>query len=140
MGFKFSNFKTDKALEENGVWVEYKEDFSMLIARFGNEKCQAFLRKLRKPHLRQLRRGTMDEKIGLEILRKATAKYILLGWKGLDDDTGIEIPYSEEKALELLQTRDFFDEVVDIANDMDTFKSEDNEDAEKNLPATSTGN
>jgi len=131
-GFKFSEFVTDKKLEEEGVWIEYAQGFSMLVARLGNSKCQSYLRKLRKPYTRQIQKGTLSDEVAQDLLKKAISKYVLLDWKGLIEDNGKSIPYSEEKALELLSHRDFLEAVTDLAMDQELFKQEAEGTIEKN--------
>lgn len=131
-GFKFSSFKTDKALEEEGVWIDYGQGFRMKIARLGNSKCQAYLRRLRKPFMRQIQAGTLDDAVAESFLRKAVGKFVLLGWEGMCEDDGTEIPFSAEEAMKRLETRDFLELVVEIAQDRETFKEEIEGDAAKN--------
>lgn len=58
--------------------------------------------------------------------RKLYPQYVFSGkWGGwLDDKTGEEVPYSEEKAKELLKQMDFdeFDELRGFCNQMDNFR------------------
>ena len=60
------------------------------------------------------------------------AKCILLDWKGLQED-GKDLPYSYDNAVRILtEYRDLRDYVSDIANEIETFKLEEDEEAEKN--------
>jgi hypothetical protein len=51
--------------------------------------------------------GAVDEERGIEFF-KAT----LVGWSGIKDDAGEEIPYSEEKLIEFLEVPVFTSAVV----------------------------
>ncbi len=130
-GFKFSNFKVNKDKAENGVWFEFAPGFSLKVARFNSPKVQNYMRKKQKPYLRQINKGTLDEETSRNILRKTLSKFCLLGWKGLIDDDGKEIKYSEEKAFELLAEPDFLSEVIEIVQSRETFQDLDEADLEE---------
>ena len=51
--------------------------------------------------------GAVDEERGIEFF-----KAILVGWSGIKDDAGEEIPYSEEKLIEFLEVPVFTSAVV----------------------------
>ena len=68
-----------------------------------------------------------DEKFENEIQNKALARYILLGWRNLTDDDDNSIPYSEEKAYELLcdpENFDFRKIVVALSGEQEVFRKE----------------
>ena len=53
--------------------------------------------------------------------------------KPLSIEDGIEVPFSDEAALRILTDyKDLRDYISDISNDIEVFKQEDDEDAEKN--------
>jgi len=133
MGYKFSNFKTDTRAEVEGVWVDFGSDFKVKIGRLGNPKCQEYSRRIQKPYKRQIDNETIDPEITKKLLRKALARYVLLDWKGLEEDDGKVIEYSVEKAEELLETKDFFAEIMGLSQDMDLFKQETQEENLGNL-------
>lgn len=135
-GFRLSSLKTDVAKSEEGVWCEVGEGFEIKVARLGHPKYQAYLAKLSKPHAKQIRReGLGAAEVLREIQRKATAKYLLLDWRNLHDDEGNEIPFSEEKALEILgnpEYEEFFDIVLEHAQDVELFRAENAEESAGN--------
>lgn len=127
-GYRFSNFKTDKKKETDGVDVEFGAGLTLRVARIGNPRYEAKIAELRRPHLQILRRQQDSaEKDALiqEILQKVAAETVLLGWSGLTDDKDQPIPYSKEKALELFKDApDFFEAVMDIARDVRHFRTD----------------
>jgi hypothetical protein len=134
-GFRLSSLKVDTAKSEEGVWFPFGEDFEVKVARIGNPKYQSYITKMSKPHVRSIRRQGIASEMLKKIQRQATAKFLLLDWRGLHDDNGEEIPYSEAKALEILsnpQYPEFYDIVLECAQDNEMFRSEDEADAEKN--------
>jgi len=133
-GFRFSELKSDKQAEIDGVWTDYAPGFRVKIARMNNPEFEKALRRIRRPYLRRMRRGEISEDVAEMIMRQAVAETILLGWEGLVDDDDKPIIYSKEKALELLsESREFFNEVFDMSRDAAIFREELQEEAEKNL-------
>jgi len=130
-GFEFGNFKTDPEKEEDGVWYEYAPKFRLLIARMGNTKCQRLFEKREKPYMHRIRQGELDEDTAMEILIETLAETVLLGWEGLLSG-GEPIPYSKEKARELLAVRDFRAVVLEFAKDGDNFREDIQEESAKN--------
>jgi hypothetical protein len=122
----------DKKAEVEGIWQNIGDGVSVKVARIGSTEYQKEFQRISKPHKRAIRRGVLNDDVAEKLLIKVMAKTVLLDWKGLEED-GKEIPYSEENAVRILTDyRDLRDYVSDIANDMEAFKKEDDEEAEKN--------
>lgn len=115
-----SKYKLDNKKTDDGVWVPIEHDkdgnvlAQLLIARANNTKFQEYLRILSKPHTRQIQAGIVDDNLLVDLVRKATAKHILLGWEGLTQN-GKKLNYSQSVAEELLKM-DYFSELVDAAS------------------------
>jgi|GEM_PF-4558602 hypothetical protein len=135
------NLATDVDKEVNGIPLIYPEtDIEFTIARDTNPAFIAEVRKLTKPHLKKyradiayvmlVRDGTMDK-----INQKAAAKHLVKGWKNLQDESGAEIEYSHEKALEILSAQEYADVfrwVMIAANDQSAYALELKADSAKN--------
>lgn len=130
---RFSEYQTDQTLEEEGVWVGLRKgDAEVLVARAGNSQHEALVRRLRKKHGRGFRNDELPREVEEQIALDALSRTILLGWRGIEDDDGKEIPYTPEKARELLKlSRDFRLEVTQIATEMEVFRKEEQEEAKK---------
>jgi hypothetical protein len=132
MDLKESYGFTDKELEESGVEVELGDGAFITVRRSNNKKFVKLLQSLRKPYERRIQRGTMDQKVLDDLTRKAVAKEVLIGWRGIKLD-GKEVKYSPEKAEELLkQFEEFQEDVLFAANTRETFRAEVVEENEKN--------
>ena len=136
-------FATDKALEDGGAWVDLGEGASIKVARVGNKNYnQLFQRRVKQSRI-NLNINPLPEDVSQKfeaIIVEAMAETILLGWNGMQED-GVEIPYSKENAIKLLTDyKDFRDIVVEHAKNMDTFRSQEIADTEKNSKKRSTGN
>jgi hypothetical protein len=125
-------FGTNKQAEIEGKWNDIGDGIELLVARIGNPQYQKEFMRISKPHRRSLRRGTLNDEVAERLLIKVMAKNILLGWRGLKEDD-VEIEYSYTEAVRVLtEYKDLRDIVSDIANEMDSFKDEDEEEGKKN--------
>ena len=122
---EFNNYKVDSAKSEDGVWMEH-DGAQFLIARFGNIKFVNYLEKLRRPYERVISNGTISNDKLTEIGCRAIAKYILLDWKGLTVN-GKEVPYSEDKAFELLimpNAEEFRNLISNLSQDVEQYRED----------------
>lgn len=131
-------FHTVKKLEEDGAWVEVNGFYGLKIKvrRLRSEAAtKAYERiilelfgegKLRRP-------SDMSAVQSQEIIKRQLAEAVLIDWVNLRDvETGDEIPYSVEAALELMEIDDFREFVFQAASERDTFREKDDAEAEKN--------
>lgn len=128
----FKAFATDTTAEIEGVIVEYG-DAKLKIARRGNPAHQKLMTKLLKQNKIVLdSKGDAAEKAAKEIMARAISKTILLGWEGVEYK-GKPLPYTQEKAYELLLAHnDFRDFVHEASDDMERFKVDKEDDDVKN--------
>ncbi len=137
-----ARYATDPIKEIEGVWTDdLGGGLQLRIARLKNPNFRKLYQKLTKPYERQIRNRTLDDATENAILAKCLAKTVLLDWKNMKV-VGEVIPYSYEAALKILSDDtlgDFRDQVVDLANEVELFRAEQMEEAEKNLPAGSNG-
>lgn len=105
---EIGKFRTDPTLENQGVWIDLGDGAKILVARAGNRKHAELLSKLTSdPGYKQRhKQDTVTEEEYETILVTCLAKTILLGWEGLTEN-GVEVPYTVERAMELLKMRDF---------------------------------
>jgi len=106
-------FETDKSVERDGIVVEYAPGVEIRIARAGgsNKKFRKVLTRLTQPYRRAIQTETIDENILLDILQRAYAQAIIVGWKGItkdlithnDSDADTELEFNEENCLSLLK-------------------------------------
>jgi len=126
-------FGTDSTKEQEGVWYDIAEGLRMKIARIGNPLYQKRFQALSKPYRRSIRRGTLSDDVAEKLLVQCLSETIVLDWEGVEDE-GMEIPYSKDAAVALLtkypELRNY---INDIANELEGFQEELNEEAEENL-------
>lgn len=125
MGLR-NTFKTDKALETEGVWLEVEinehngQPIRIHVARMArsNKAYAKALDKATKPHNAAIQNETLSEAIAAKMMKNVFVDTILLGWDNLpkseltgnEDDTD-ELPFTRENALAL------FDEMDDLYQD-----------------------
>lgn len=126
---KITAFKTDRQRENQGVWVDIGDGARLLIARLNNERYKQEFLAQTKPFRTQVRTGTLSEEIAERILRTCYARTVLMGWEGLQDEEGNDIPHSVEKAEELLSIPDFKSLVEELASSRELYRREEAEQA-----------
>ena len=134
-GFDLGTLRTDKIKEVEGVWMEFAGTSKVLVARFRNSKMEEWLISNQTNATRRM----LDPKMGLETLKQAVSKFVLLGWTELSVD-GKKVEYSEEKALELFNDfPDFYETILVMSQERDAFRDEKLDIAKGNLPKSSSG-
>lgn len=140
MGLKLSSLKYDTELAENGVWVPVGDGARIKVAKSGNRKHRQLVQQLRRPYRSyELAGKDLPEDIQRDIAVKATASTILLGWEGIQDDKGKDIPFTPENVKEALMVDGFMSMVLGFANDEATFKAVTKDDEVKNSSKSSSG-
>ena len=124
---QLSKFKGNPELESKGVWVDYGEGLEFLIAKMSNPQYMAEIRKQVREKRVQFRHGKVSDEETEEMTIKAVAKTVLLGWKNLQGEDGKDIPYSQEKAYEILSDpcyRDLYTFIIEVSAEKETFALE----------------
>lgn len=132
---KLGKIQVDPDKQNNGVWVPYVLDIEVKVARMGNREYEADVRRASKPYTKGFRADKIPDSILEKITMKAVSKWIIKDWRGLEDDKGKKIPFSQKKALEFFeddQYRDFYKFILSTANDADLYLREVQGDSEKN--------
>lgn len=120
----FSEFATDAKAEEEGVWEDYAEGVSFLIARSNNKKYARLITKAFEKNKRLLEaKNDAAEARSEEIIVDVSARALLLGWKGDLAWKGEPLEYSFENAKLLLAVKDFRRWVFERAEDISRYKS-----------------
>lgn len=153
---RLAALQADLDKEARGVRLHYALGVYAIIGRMG-PAFQQTLRTLQKPHERLMRAGGPEaDRVARELLCRALAKHVLLGWENLDEDEEPKarkpadaegyrkledgkwqrvIPYSEDKAYEILMDdayHDFSEWVLACAQDAELFRKEHVEGSAKN--------
>lgn len=104
----YEQFQTDKTLEKEGIFLEYGTNskgkpIRFRIARAGgaNVKFAKRLEAELKPFNYQLKNGSLDPELGNKLLRKVFAETVVLGWEGVEDENGQDMPFNAENCVKL---------------------------------------
>ena len=134
MSGPYSVFRTDKALEKEGIVLDYG-DFKIKVARAGgaNAAFQKALAAKVRPYKRQLDAGTIPDDVAEKLFLDVYAESVVLGWEGVTDENGKPLPFSKENAVKLFSDLpDLFRDVQSQAASISNFRAEVTEDTIKN--------
>lgn len=136
---KMSQLMSADRRAASGIWREYGGGLRLKIAPLGNKGYDEEIRKLTREDLKAIRRGD-DARVEAAV-KTAMSRHVLVGWEGLTDDDGQPVPYSHEKALELLRgSYEFFKDIQRIAAELAGEKAALMEDSEGNSATACAGN
>lgn len=125
-------FGTDAAAEKEGIWYDLGNGAQIKVARLGNENNKRVSKRISAPYKFQIQRGTLSDDVQLKLSIAAIAESILIDWKGLIYE-GVAIDYSIDNATKLLtELKDFRDQVMVVANDLQQYQKEEVQEEEKN--------
>lgn len=125
MGLR-KNFKTDAALENEGVEIQVdmnehnKKPIMIVVSRMGktNKRYAKQLEEVTRPHQTAIANETLDNDLGAQLLREVFVDTVLLGWSNLpkseltdDPKDTADLPFTRENALAL------FAEMPDLYDD-----------------------
>jgi len=124
MDIKKLKINTGKA--EEGVWVDFGDGFKVKVARKGNKDYQKHVTNHPKikPFLKNPK--AISDDVFLEVVNEAKAKFVVRDWSGLKDGDK-EVPYTWEKALEMLtdpELAEFVGDLEAISDSYETFRDE----------------
>ena len=96
-------FGTNKDEEQAGIWLDYGP-FRFLLARAGgaNRRYAACVERKLRPHRAAINSGALDEELGATLLAEAYAETIVLGWEGIEDETGKPMTFNKKNVVKLL--------------------------------------
>ena len=104
----YSQFKTDKTIEKDGIVLEYgmnskKKIIGIRIARAGGANVQysKLLEAKIKPYRRQIQNETLDNDIADKITKEVYAQTVVLGWENVEDENGEELEFSVANCIKL---------------------------------------
>lgn len=120
---KITKFRTNKQSEIDGVWVDAGEGLRLLIARQGNARYNESMRRHGSPLVPQIKSGSVSIDQAEQVTCRAMAETILLNWENLQDENGVNVPYSTDQAYKyLLEMRDFRDLVQELSNTVQNYR------------------
>lgn len=100
----YDSFLTDAELERDGVELDFG-DFQVTIARAGgaNKRYEQTLRRQLDKHKRAIQLDALPAETAERVLRTVFAETIVLGWRGVQDRDGKDIPFSPSACAKLFE-------------------------------------
>jgi hypothetical protein len=119
----FAQYATDEKTEVEGATFQLSKTASVRVARAGNTRYTAALRKaLEKNQLDLEGADAAADFLAETIMVEVMADTILLGWTGLSFQ-GKEVPYSAEMARNMLRVKDFRKKIAGFADNFEAFRA-----------------
>jgi len=135
----YGTFGSNPILEESGVVLPYTLDdgtvirFKLRRAGVRNNAWKKTYNEVVKPHEERVKDGTIPEEEMKGLLAVVYSKAVVIGWEGIKDSKGKDVPYSPETALDLLRFYpDLFTLIINDAHDRANFREEQLVQTEKN--------
>jgi hypothetical protein len=123
-----SLFKTNKAMEQEGIEFDLGNGVIFRVRRFGGSNAQRVkqsLAKYHKPYARLIEADRMPQEEQAKIMAKVFTDACLISWEGVKDAEGNDIPYNFDNAVELFTTLPaLFDAVFEHAQSDAGYKEE----------------
>ena len=94
-------YKTNPALESEGVWIDLQGGVSLKCRRASraNREYRAALNRMLKKYGRQLDVGAIDLDIQDELLYGVYAETIVTDWKNVEGDNGEKLACTKDNVL-----------------------------------------
>lgn len=119
-------FKTNKALEKDGVWFEVSDTTAFRVGRFNenSQKVREAISKYAKPHAGKAKQGLLTASEDLEISVKTFVHACVIDWRGVIIE-GTEEEFTKEKCIDLLISMpDLYKVLQEHATDKASFLEE----------------
>lgn len=115
----YTQFKTDGALEKEGILLEYGvtddgKPITIRIARAGgaNKQYERRMEAEVKPYRRMIQNETIENAVIQRILKKVYAETIVLGWENVQGQDGKPMAFNVENCIQL------FEDLPDLFRDI----------------------
>lgn len=126
MASPYKMFKTNPELECSGIEINYG-DFIITIARAGgaNKKFARAIEKKSRPFKRAIQSDTFDNDRANALLKEVYAETVVLGWEGVTDENGEELPFNRDNCLKLFNDLpDLFQDIMEQAQKSALFRED----------------
>ena len=139
-------YGTRQDLERQGVWVspvlDEDHDISFLLARMlrTNKKWAGRVTKVYRQNKRKIDSGMIPDDLDKTMTLRIFCETILLDWRGIKDDKGVDIPYSVDAGMKLLaELPDLHDYLIEEANSATTYQAQAVDEVAGKSASTSAG-
>jgi hypothetical protein len=125
-------FGVDKALENDGAWIDYptggEKPIRLLIGRMGkrNMRFKVAAEKYLAPHQQEIDEGKLEEGFAETLMDHVLAEGVLFGWENVEGEDGQPEQFSKDAAFAYFQDPqmdEFRDFVLAQAKHFGNFKA-----------------
>lgn len=119
-------FKTDKKIEQEGVWFDVSDDVGFLVKPWkpSNPAMKSAMATHYKPYAKQIEFGTIEDVKAREIMVKVFVNACLVDWRGVEID-GQVTPFSKETAIKFLtELPELYETLLSYAKDFHNYKED----------------
>lgn len=146
----YTNYKTDKTLEIQGIFFEageldeggVKKPIRFKIARAGgaNSNFTKAMERETKPYKRAIQTKTLSNDQANVLYQRAFVSSVLLGWENVRDANNQDLPFTFDNAMSLFNDLpDLFNDLREAASDASLFREDELEhDLGNSGPSSST--
>lgn len=123
----YRQFKTDESVEQGGVEIDYGEGVKIRVARAGgaNKRYVKSLEVMHRKYRKQIQLEILSNDLANQLLIKAYAESVVIGWEGVTDEAGEPMPFTVENCVKLFtDLPDLFDDVKSVAGAAAAFREE----------------
>jgi hypothetical protein len=127
----YDMYETDPKVENDGVVLDYGlnkkgEPMELRVRRAGgaNSAFAKVFEQKSKPYRRLIQADKLDRETGDRIMRETYAETIVIGWKGVQDRDGNDLPFTKENVIKVFTDLPaFFRDVVQQAQNEALFRA-----------------
>lgn len=116
--------------QANGVTVDLGDNSSVTLRSTASKQYTDYIQQRLKPYKASLKSKSLGDealaKIFEGITADALADIVVINWSGIQDENGVDIPYSKEKAHEIFTDpayAEFKELVGGLAAENETFRT-----------------
>jgi hypothetical protein len=137
-------YGTDQKLAVEGKWFSLSmlDGVEVKVAKSGNPNYEKMAQRLYKPYQDQIRRKiTLSDSVTKRITTELLVNTLLMDWKGMPGEEGMEVPFSKETAREILddpELKEIREEILNFSDNFAAFQLEADEELEKNSETSLT--
>lgn len=121
----YEKFGTNKKAEQEGITLDYGDGLTVKIARAGGSNVRfekAVQQRMRKFGL-QAKHDLLEPEQMRTIFREVLAETVVLGWTGVTDRDGNELPFNKDNCVKVFtDLPDLFDDVLEQSRKASLFK------------------
>jgi len=101
----YSKFKSNRNLETDGVLLNMGDSGIFRIARAGgsNARFKSMLEREMRPYRTMVANNSIDDSMANPILIKVFSETVVLGWEGVTDEQGADLPFSPAACRKLFE-------------------------------------